>query len=152
MAEEWSTVPNGRNLKIFPILIIFIIGIGSVAVIALSINDSNENINSSETKSYTSMSVEKLNSLLYENYNLLIIDIRGCKCSWEKSHIPSAIWQPKASELYNSAIDLVIYNQNGTDSKEFCEELVGRVYCEIYYLEGGFDSWVSKGYEISKHN
>ena len=152
MEEEWSIVSNGKNLKIIGILVIIIIGVGSVAAIALSVDEEDMKLPKGPdyTKTYSSITATEAKELIDANINLKIVDIRGCRCSWEKGHIPTAVWQTYSLRLYKEAQDLLIYDQNGNESEEFCESLVGNVYGAIYRLIDGIDSWINEGYEIYK--
>lgn len=152
MTEEWSTVSDRKNLKTIAILLIAILCISSVTVIALSADNTELKPVEKQkyTTSYTSITAEKAKNLTDTNINLIITDIRGCRCNWEEGHIPTAIWQTYAPNLKNTAQDILVYCQNGNESISFCEELVGNVYGAIYHLEGGFEAWKKAGYPFDK--
>ncbi len=152
MADEWSTVSDGKNLKTIAIIIIAILGISSVTVIALSTDEAElKPIEKQKyTTSYTSITAEEVKELTDNNINVIIVDIRGCRCNWEGGHIPTAVWQTYALHLKDTAQDLIIYCQNGSESISYCEELVSNVYGAIYHLEDGFEAWKKAGYPIDK--
>lgn len=148
MTEEWSTVSDKSNLKTIAILLIAIIGIGSVAALALS-TDGTELKQTEKpryTTSYTNITAEEAKQLTDNNINLIIVDIRGCDCDYEEGHIPTAIWQTYAPHFYEESHDLIIYDQSGEESESYCQKLIGHTYGEIYYLEGGIDTWENTGY------
>jgi rhodanese-related sulfurtransferase len=101
------------------------------------------------TSSYTIVSAEEAYEIISNTPNITIVDIRNCSCEYNGGHIPEANWSTHPKEFYNSTIDLLIYDQNGTWSIQFCEKLVNHVYGKIYCLEGGIEAWISAGYEIT---
>lgn len=101
------------------------------------------------TTFFTDVSPEEAYEIISTSVNITIIDIRGCKCDYNKGHIPTANWSLHATQFYNTTNDLLIYDQDGTNSTEFCEKLVNHTYGAIYRLKGGIDAWIAAGYEIT---
>jgi len=122
--------------KLLPLLIIIICS-------AACIQRSQE-----YTTSYQNVSAKEAYELIQNNPNLIIVDVRGCKCSYNDEHIPNAIWDTNPRDFYGTKNDLLIYCQTGVTSVEFCEKLVGHVYGKIYNLKGGIQAWKAAGYEI----
>ena len=80
--------------------------------------------------------------------NLVIVDIRHCKCNYNTNHLPGAIWDINPESFYNTTDDLLVYDNNGTESIYFCKKLANKVYGKILFLQGGIDSWISLGYPV----
>ena len=103
------------------------------------------------TTTYTSITPEEAKNLIDNKEQIVIIaDIRGCKCNYDEGHIPGAIWRINPKSFYNTANDILIYCNDGNNSKEFCQDLTGHTYGSIYHLNGGINAWENKGYEIIK--
>jgi len=152
MTEEWSTESDRKNLKTIAIILGAMMIISSLTVIALSADDTELRPVEKEkyTTFYTSITAKEAKNLTEKKINLVIADIRGCRCNWEEEHIPTAEWISYGPNLYNVAQDILIYCQNGSKSISFCENLLGNVYGDIYYLEGGFTAWKNAGYPVEK--
>ena len=148
MEEEWSTTST-KNYKLIAIVIVAMLSIGGITGIALSGSWSQPEYIPQLTTYYESVTAKQAKELIENNSAILPIDVRSCECSWERGHIPKAIWQVNVNNFHNKANNLLIYCQNGCDSIGLCEELVNHTYGAIYHLEGGYDSWVKSGYEIS---
>ena len=101
----------------------------------------------SYTTSFTHINPDSAQTISNSKINLTIVDVRSCKCSYDKGHIPDAIWNKYPEEFYNVTNDLLIYCADGSISKTFCENLVNHTYGSIYYLEGGINAWKQAGYE-----
>lgn len=125
-------------LKLLPLLLIIICS-------AACIQKSQEYANS-----YQNITADEAHKLIQSNDNLIIVDVRGCKCSYNREHIPDAIWDTNPQDFYGEKKDLLIYCQTGVTSVEFCKKLVGHVYGKIYNLEGGIEAWKAAGYEVEK--
>jgi len=100
------------------------------------------------TQSFQNITASEAYKLIQNNTNLIIIDVRGCKCTYNKEHIPNAIWDTYPEDFYGTKKDLLIYSQVGSTSMDFCKKLVGHVYGKIYNLKGGIDAWKAAGYQI----
>lgn len=152
MAEEWQTVSNKSNIKTIMIIIILIIGVGSVTALTLTADETifNQIDKPEYTTYYTSITAEKAKEMIDNNMDLITVDTRGCDCDYNKGHIPTAVWQFHAPYYYESTQDLLVYCQNGSKSKTFCEALVSHTFGEIYHLEGGIDAWERVGYKTDK--
>ena len=149
MPEEWTTIDDKSNLKKIAIVVIAIIVIGSLTALTLSADEMVliQAQKPSYSTFYSSVTPEEAKELLDNNVNIVIVDVRKCDCKYEAGHIPTAIWQIYAPNFYDSVHDLLVYCQNGTESKAYCEELVGYTYGDIYHLQGGIDAWIDRGYE-----
>ena len=55
------------------------------------------------------------------------------------------------SDYYNWKNDILVYSKNGTVGASFCKNLSGKTMGKIYNLEGGYESWDSKGYPTSDY-
>ena len=89
---------------------------------------------------------ETASNLAADNDSIIIVDIRSCKCNYNKEHLPNAVWETDWTTFYNETKDILIYASNDFESIEFCEQLINKMYGEIYYLEGGITAWKNEGY------
>jgi len=158
MAEEWSTSSYGNNLKTTLVIAIVVISVISVTAWTLSsswtlpstlINEEQEQPN--YTTSYTAIDPEAAYEIVFNNSQyLIVVDIRSCDCSYDKGHIPHAIWQPSPTAFYETTSDLLIYCNDGELSVTFCEDLLNHTYGAIYLLDGGIEAWKNAGYRVTK--
>ena len=101
-----------------------------------------------QTTTYQPITVENAKTLIDKNISLVVIDIRTCDCNYKKGHIPNAVWEPFPGGFYGTTNDLIVYCANGTKSIDYCEQLIGHTFGDIYYLQGGIEAWEDKGYPI----
>lgn len=131
--------------KIQVLLIIVLVAISAGAVLYLTMQYSI--IGAGPTgpvlsTTYSAISPTNASQLIQDNDNLvLIVDCRTCKCNYNKNHLYNATWTINSEDFYNTTNDLLVYDNNEEKITEFCEELVGHTWGEIYYLEGGMDAW-----------
>jgi len=50
--------------------------------------------------------------------------------------------------LYNSTEDILVYSKDGTVGEDFCQDITGHVYGEIYNIDGGYNAWVAAGFPV----
>ncbi len=100
------------------------------------------------TQSFQNITASQAYKLMQNDTKLVIVDVRGCKCTYNKGHIPGAIWDTYPEDFYETKKDLLIYSQTGSTSLDFCKELIGHVYGKIYNLQGGIDAWKASGYKV----
>jgi len=152
MSKEWETVNERKKLK--TILLIAIIAVVSIATITLSTTWTLPALQTPNTPTYTTtynnITAQETYNLVYnDNHPLIIIDMRNCKCSYDKGHITGAVWQTNPITFYNSTIDILVYGEDAL-SLLYCQELTGHTYGAIYHLEGGIDAWENAGYRTTK--
>jgi rhodanese-related sulfurtransferase len=148
MVEEWQTENQGNSLKTIAVIIIIIISIIAVSALTLTANWEEQVYPERKyTTSYTPVTPLEAKELINNTINLVIADIRGCDCDYNKGHLEYAIWQTYAPNFYNTVHDLLIYDKNGTNSIKYCKNLINHVYGEIYYLEGGIEAWEEAGFK-----
>ena len=158
MAEEWSTSNHGNNLKSTLMIVIVAICVISVAVWTLSTGWTLPSVLTNEqqfqpdyTTSYTTIDPKTAYELAFNNSNpLTIVDIRPCNCSYNKGHIPNAIWRTRPMLFYEKANNLLIYCKDCELSVTFCEDLLNHTYGAIYLLDGGIEAWKDAGYGVTK--
>ena len=148
MDEELS--PHEKEKKIQAILIIILVAISISAVSLLillyePIQGSTELV---YTTTFRGIDPYNTSKLINTNEHLVIVDIRSCKCDYNKGHLPNAIWNTNPHSFDNETNDLLIFDRNGSKSIEFCEKLVGHTYGALYYLEGGMLAWRVAKYPI----
>jgi len=149
---------NGKRLEI--LMAIVLITITAIAVIYLlqypdQKDQSQDNI-IRYTQFYTNISVQTasdlINSSINTSYNLSVIDCRGLEgcssCQFNKGHLPGAVLNSNPDSLLNETEDILVYSVNGDVGADFCEQLVGIVYGNIYNLKGGFTVWDAEGFEV----
>ena len=102
------------------------------------------------TTTYENVTPQEAYNLIKNDSNLIVVDVRGCPCHYNKEHLPHAIWDTNVNDFYNTTKDLLIYCETGYTSTQFCKKLVGHVYGRIYNLEGGIEAWKKAGYEVEK--
>lgn len=142
-----------KKIQVILITVLVIISVSAVfgfTVLSLSGESNNPDTDKPDiSKTYSTISADDAYSLASIGNNLTtIIDIRSCKCNYNKEHIPNAIWNINPQSFYNTTSNLIIYDNTGEKCIAFCEELVGHVYGSIYYLEGGINAWKDAGYEV----
>lgn len=97
----------------------------------------------------TNVTAVVASDLIHDTDELLILDVRTCKCKWRGGHIPGAIHTVIPEEFYNVTADLLIYDQNGTkESVEFSNKLVNMTKGKIYRLEKGIIAWENAGFLV----
>jgi rhodanese-related sulfurtransferase len=102
------------------------------------------------TSTYSPLSPQQAHDIITTNASpITIVDVRSCQCKYDTEHIPGAIWNTNPTSFYNTMNDLIVYDNNGTESMEFCKQLVGNTYGSIYYLDGGINAWKKAGYQIT---
>jgi hypothetical protein len=135
--------------KIFSVILIAIIIIAAIFFINFNYLSEGNTDNLVLTSTYSFILPEKAYDLIKNKSECLtIVDIRSCRCNYEKNHLNGAIWNINPKSFFNTTDDLLIYDNNGSLSVNFCEELVGKVYGKIMYLEGGMDNWLALDYPV----
>lgn len=103
--------------------------------------------NSSETmNTYTQISMEQAITMMEEEKDYIILDVRTPEEFYEK-HIPNAINVPnenigteEISELPDKEQLILVYCRSGNRSKQASEKLVALGYTNVYEF-GGINSW-----------
>lgn len=153
MEELQPTEDIEKKIQLIFIIALVAITVGAVICFAL-LSNFNESINQGPsgptfTMTYSAISSDDAYNLTSTGHNLtIIIDVRSCSCNYNQGHIPYAIWNPNPKDFYNHTKDLLIYDNTGAKSIEFCEQLINQTYGTIYYLEGGINAWKNAGYEV----
>ena len=141
-----------KSDKIIAIVLVIICLIAAVFLVMTYILPiSNEK---QYTSIYTNATADAAYDLINNTSGLLVIDCRGLEgcstCQFNQGHLPNATLNMNAQSLYNETNDILVYSKNGTVGVEFCEELVGHVYGNIYNLEGGYEAWKDARYPPGK--
>ena len=146
-----------KKLGIISIIILILLGIMAIGFLTISAFWSDQIIEEeipTLAESYTNISVEEaydiLNKSQNSDYNLTIIDCRGCACKWRDGHIPGAGHNPDYLDYVNWTNDILVFGENTAHSAEFCKGLVLQVYGKLYNLDGGFKAWEAAGYPFDK--
>jgi len=99
--------------------------------------------------SYTSLTVDGAQSLIQENTDLIVLDVRT-KEEYEISHLQNAILIP-VSELPNRLAELdkdkkiLVYCKAGIRSAIASEILVDNGFGSVYNMLGGIEDWIKAG-------
>lgn len=153
MEELQSTGDNEKKIQVIFIIILVAISVSAVICFTL-LFESNESEDQGPTgpaltMTYNAISPSYVYNLTSSGENLvMIVDVRSCKCNYDAGHLPNATWNINPQSFYNTTNDLLIYDNTGAKSIEFCEQLVNHTYGAIYYLEGGINAWQNAGYEV----
>ena len=147
MAELNFREDGGKSLRII-IAVLFALIIIFVAIYFIL------NTSPDEPPYYTASSEEAF-ELIKNVDNLTVVDIRGLEgcssCQFNRGHLPNAEMNINYESYYNWTNDILVYSKNGTVGASFCENLSGKVKGKIYNLEGGYETWESKGYPTSDY-
>lgn len=142
-------------MKVLKVLVLIFIIISIVATVSLSADwgrlagftKEKQTNETGYTTYFTSIRPFEAHSLLYNNFNLTIIDVRECECAYNNGHLTKAIWSNNPKDFYHSTNDLLIYCDNGTEeSIIFINELINHTLGAIYHLEGGIQAWIRAGF------
>jgi rhodanese-related sulfurtransferase len=102
-----------------------------------------------DAANYTTISPHDAKSLITaEGGNLVILDIREAE-EYEVGHVKRAVWRGTliSFDKYRDK-KILVYDNNDTKSREFCNYLASEdLNMEIYNLEGGLDAWKEAGFE-----
>ncbi len=121
--------------------------------------DSTPNVDEkSYTNKYTLISIENAYDLIYnKSVEMIIIDVPTTSLiRYNESHLENArmIFDQESlpegmNSLINTTKNILIYDDDGRESGiQYCEEILNKVYGDIYYLEGGINSWMDKNYPV----
>lgn len=154
MTEDWISIEEDKKPKIPTIFVIIIVIFTVVTILLFAYFNGfsggakeNQTNKTGYTTYYNSIRPFEAYSLIINNANLTIIDVRECKCAYDKGHIPEAIWSIEPENFYNSTNDLLIYCNNGTEESEiFLNTLIKHTWGSIYHLEGGIMAWEKAGF------
>jgi rhodanese-related sulfurtransferase len=141
--------PGGNGKKLQTILLVIIVIVSCIAVIAAAFLFDVFKQGPTEptlTSTYSSVLPETASNLAADNESIIIIDVRSCKCNYNKEHLPNAVWDTDWKNYYNETKDILVYDSDGNGSIDFCEQLIDSMYGEIYYIEGGITAWKNAGY------
>lgn len=156
MDEEWQTESEGSSLKTIAVVLIVIVSIIAVTGLTLTA-DWEEQIHPTReyTTYYSAVTPQEAKEINNETANIVIVDIRGCDCDYKEGHLEFAVWNTYAPSYYNTAHDILIYDDNGTDCIAYCKMLIDHVYGDLYYLDGGITAWKEAGFKtiaVTKSN
>lgn len=122
--------------------VVVMIGVGLVVLIADM--EMHNDIPDIPTTFYETINVTEAKELM-STTELYVIDCRareGCgDCQFSKGHLPDAGLYSSPVSFFNTTTDILVYSVDGTVGEQFCRELVGYVYGNIYNLEGGWEAW-----------
>ena len=170
MIEEQEFYQKEKNIgKLIAVILLTIIiviaGILAVLFIIIPETANNEKNGKVLATSYENISVEDAYFLITTEADTLIIDTRSCACNYNYGgHIENlsapipyqALCNACTSDkpyytgnhdIYNATGAIIVYDNSGsTDSRDYCEALIGYTYGKIYHLIGGFSAWKQAGY------
>ena len=128
---------NKKGIIILILLVLLFIGI------IFKLLPNTEYIVSENPKStkYTTISPNEVNNLYKNANNLIVVDCSQPKQVYRDGHLPEAVWTPNPELFYNTTNDILVYSNNDTIAKNFCEQLVDNVYGHIYFMPGGYEAW-----------
>ena len=99
-----NQIPEENNKKprekILTIVLITLILVAAIFLLYFNIF-SGQNIKQLTT-TYSGISPNNAYDLINTTKNLVIIDMRSCKCNYEKNRLPGAIWDINPRSFYNS--------------------------------------------------
>jgi rhodanese-related sulfurtransferase len=142
--------PGGTGKRLQLILIITVVIVSCIALVAAAFLFEvfeQEPAGPFITTTYSSVTPENASILAANNESVIIIDVRSCKCNYNKEHLPNAIWNTDWTTFYNETKDILVYDSTDFGSMNFCEQLINKIYGEIYYLQGGINAWKEAGYD-----
>ena len=146
--EVKSTVDKERKIQVILIIAIVLISISAIIWLIFPSGTTTEHgpTEPVPTATYTGISPENASNLINSSDNIIIVDVRSCKCNYDKGHLPDATWNIDPLSFFNETRDLLIYDNNLESCIDFCNALVNNTYVAIYYLEGGINAWIRAGY------
>ena len=121
----------------------------TAVVIVLSACGSSSDSNAA----YTQLSQDETISMMEENSDYVILDVRTQE-EYDEGHIPDAICIPNETiggkqpeELRDLDQMIFVYCRSGRRSKEASQKLVDMGYTRVYEF-GGIDTWAGKGERV----
>jgi len=127
------------------IILIAIIVIAAILVFIPRFFQENEDNTPVYITSFRNYAPEEAYDLMNNAENLTIIDCRGLEgcntCQFKAGHLPGAELNENPNSLFNSTEKILVYSKNGSVGADFCADLVGHVYGDVYNLEGGYAAW-----------
>ena len=150
--EQQPTKDSEKKIQVILIIVLVIISVSSVLWLTLISGLLEQELTEPVlTTTYSSISPQDVVGLVNSSDNsTIIVDCRTCKCNYNKGHLPNATWTINPEDFYNTTKDLLVYDNHGEKSTQFCQNLTGHVYGAIYYLEGGMDAWKEGTYPVVK--
>jgi len=146
MNEVQPIEKSRKKLQVILIIAIVVISSGAVIGITLSLELTNQGPTGPViTKTYSGITAENA-SILANDETIIIVDVRSCKCRYNSAHLPNATWETDWTIYYNETKDILVYDDDETESIQYCEQLINHTYGAIYYLKGGINSWKNAGY------
>ncbi len=153
-------------IKVFALILVIIVVLGGIYFLffidATDAMEDNGSVLATDYENITAAAAYEIykdyNNSKSEGNNLTIIDARvldiscgSCLLSaYRRGHLPGAILDKELNpkEYYNKTTDIMVYSQDGSNKRaiEFCKSLVGHIYGDIYYLDGGYLAWKDAGY------
>ena len=104
------------------------------------------------TSSFSTVSPSKAYDMINTSSEIRVVDCRGLEgcshCQFNKGHLPGAELISNSLLLYNSTEDILVYSKDGTVGEDFCQDITGHVYGEIYNIDGGYNAWVAAGFPV----
>ena len=151
--EQQPTEDSEKKIQVILIIVLVVISVSSVLWLTLisGLLVEQEPTEPVLTTTYSSISPQDAVGLVNSSYNsTIIVDCRTCKCNNNKGHLPNATWNINPEDFYNTTKDLLVYDNHGEKSTQFCQNLTGHVYGAIYCLDGGMDAWKEGTYPVIK--
>ena len=150
--EQQPTEDSEKKIQVILIIVLVVISVSSVLWLTLISGSLEQELTEPVlTTTYSSISLQDAVGLVNSSDNsTIIVDCRTCKCNYNKGHLPNATWTINPEDFYNTTRDLLVYDNHGEKSTQFCQNLTGHVYGAIYYLEGGMDAWKEGTYPVVK--
>jgi rhodanese-related sulfurtransferase len=153
MYRQKPNVDNEKRKQVILIAILVLITVIALAFLVVEGNLTEKKPIKKYTSLYTNISAQAAYDLIKtKTNNLIIIDVRSCKCNYDKEHIGDlplfeSIHNTSWYSYYNKTDDLLVYDTYGNqESIEFCENLVNHTYGEIFNLDGGITAWKKLGF------
>jgi len=128
---------NKRGFVLLILFILLFIGI----YFKLTGNIEYNPIDKPKTAGYETISPENVINLYKNTKNLIIIDCSQPKEVYREGHLPDAVWTSNPKIYYNKANTFLVYSNDDTIAKNFCEQLVDNVSGHIYFMPGGYEAW-----------
>lgn len=150
--EQQPTEDSEKKIQVILIIVLVVISVSSVLWLTLISGSLEQELTEPVlTTTYSSISLQDAVGLVNSSDNsTIIVDCRTCKCNYNKGHLPNATWTINPEDFYNTTRDLLVYDNHGEKSTQFCQNLTGNVYGAIYYLDGGMDAWKEGTYPVVK--
>jgi rhodanese-related sulfurtransferase len=103
------------------------------------------------------VSLQEAKNLIDVSKDVLVLDVSSTS-NFAASHMLCAknyVWNSGSNSFSTSITnlspykedDILIYEQNGTNTDDTADYLAGQGFTSIYYMTDGLDDWIAEGYE-----